>query len=311
MKSILKKALLTVYEGIIRYNNPFYYYGIPKADYSISHGRIKLKKLNLEFNWMEGENLIRGYPFALKIQESLGGEFKFVNGNIFLRLDGLSVQINSSEELFILYEVFVSGVYRYCCIRETVFVDIGMNSGIATLFFAQNPLVKKIYAFELFKPTFLLGMQNLELNKKFTDKVEARNYGLSNKAFETIVDYSLARKGRMGLRGLPRDEHFSDVVKEHVVVKDVDKIFEEIISSSAEHDIIVKIDCEGEEFILIERLSKSGKLGDLTALMIEWHYVRPTDIENQLKAFDFHVFSQTLPSLDSGMIYAAKRKMSS
>ncbi len=311
MKAILKKAFLAAYEEIIHFNNPFYYYGIPKADYSISHGRIKLKRLNLECERIEGENLIRGYPFALKIQESLGGEFKLVNGNVFLQLDDLIVRINSSEELFILYEVFVAGVYRYCCIRETVFVDIGMNSGIATLFYAQNPLVKKIYAFELFKPTFLLGMQNLELNKKFGNKVEARNYGLSNKSFEAIVDYSLARKGRMGLKGLPMDEHFPDAVKEHVLVKDIDKVFEEIISASVEQDIVVKIDCEGEEFNLVERLSKSGLLGKLTVLMIEWHYVRPTDIENHLKSFDFHVFSQILPSLDSGMIYAAKKHVPS
>ena len=110
----------------------------------------------------------------------------------------------------------------------------------------------------------------------------------------------------MGLKGLPPDEHFADARKEEVVVKDIKGAFEEIISASAGMELVVKMDCEGEEFNLINRLAESGLLGKLTILIIEWHYIRPTEIERHLKAHDFHIFSQRLPDLNSGMIYATR-----
>lgn len=309
MKSILKKVIPRLYEKLILYNNPFHFYGIPTIDYSIHKGKVRLKKLDLEFNRLDGEAVIQGYPFALRINDTLGGKFTIEKGKLMLKIENLKFWINSSEELFIINEVFITEVYRYCCVRDTVFIDIGMNSGIATLFYAQNSMVKKVYAFELFKPTFLLGIQNLKLNEKYAHKVEACNYGLSNKSFEATLDYSISRKGRMGLKGLPGDEHFTDTTKEDVMVKDVSGDFEKIISASADMDIVVKIDCEGEEFNLIDRLAKSGLLGKLTILMIEWHYIRPAEIENHLKAQDFDIFSHVLPTLDSGMIYASKRQI--
>ncbi len=292
---------------MILWNNPFYNYGIPNADYSVNGQSVRLNKINLEFNRQQGVSLIQGYPYALRIQKALDGSFSLSNGNVFLEIKNLKFQINSAEELFIIYEVFIEEVYRYCCLRDTVFIDIGMNSGISTLYYARDPLVKKVYSFELFQPTFLLGMQNLNLNEPYAQKVNAFNYGLSNKEFTTTLDYSLSRKGRMGLKGLPDDEHFTDTRKEVVSVKDISVIFKNILAESGNMDVVVKMDCEGEEYNLIESLSQSGLLGKLTILIIEWHYVRPAEIEDHLKKFDFHVFSQTLPSLDSGMIYASKQ----
>lgn len=307
LANMLKINLQALYERILRFNNPYYFYGVANSDYSLKDGIIQLKKLNLELPELEAVSILRGYPFALKIQDGVGGKFSWENEKVFLRINGLVFRINSSEEVFIIYEVFVTGVYRYLCARETVFVDIGMNSGVTTLFYAQDPLVKKIFAFELFKPTFLMGRENLDLNPNYKGKVEAFNYGLSNKTFESTIEYSISRKGRMGLKGLPADEQFTDVTREQVTVKNIDLVFEEIISASLEQDIVLKIDCEGEEFNLIESLAKSGQLGNLVVVMIEWHYVRPAEIENQLSAFDFHIFSQMLSGLDSGMIYASRR----
>ncbi len=305
---MLKKIIQALYEKLVRINNPFYDYGIPREDYSINDGTLNLKKLNLEFAKHEGESVLRGYPFALKIQQAVGGKFTVEGGKVFLKIRSLTFQINSSEEIFIVYEVFVTGAYRYNCLRETVFVDIGMNSGITTLFYAQDPLVKKVYAYELFRPTFLFGMQNLHLNSDCASKVHAFNYGLSNRTFHTTLDYSVSRKGRMGLNGLPSDENFPDATSENVVVMDIVQVFEEIIPTSLMQDLVVKIDCEGEEFNLIESLSNSGQLGMIAVVMIEWHYLSPTRIEDCLKSFGFHVFSQTLPGLNSGMIYAVGRK---
>lgn len=308
MKLNLKKVLTALYNRLVLYNNPFYFYGIPNEDYSIEGQLVRLKKLNLVVNRFAGESILKGYPYALKIIDNLGGKFWIEKESLFLKIGDLKFQINSAEELFIIYEVFLTEVYKYNCLRETVFIDIGMNSGVTTLYYARNPLIKKIYSYELFKPTFQLGEQNLKLNMQYAHKVTAYNYGLSNREFESTINYSLSRKGRMGLNGLPHNEQFHDAKGENVIVKDINEVFERIILESGKFDILVKMDCEGEEFNLMNSLSESGLLGKLSVLMIEWHYKRPLEIESQLKAFDFHVFSQMLPSLDSGMIYASKRE---
>ena len=306
MTSIFKNAIDKLYNRLLLFNNPFYFYGIPKKDFILRQGTVRLKKLNLEFHLPAGDSIIRGYPFALKIHEAVGGWFTVDHEKVLLQIGDLRFSIHSPEELFILYEVFVTDVYRYCCLRETVFIDVGMNAASTTLYYAQQPLVKKIYAFELFEPTFVIGRQNLNLNETCSQKVEAFNVGLSNREFETTLDYSPSVKGRMGLRGLPGNQHFDDVVKQNVMVKDIVVVFNEILSRHAQEEIVVKLDCEGEEYNLIDALATSGLLEKLNVLMIEWHHVRPIEIENRLKEFDFHVFSQVLPSLDSGLIYASK-----
>ncbi|HWA33284.1 MAG TPA: FkbM family methyltransferase [Cyclobacteriaceae bacterium] len=304
---ILKQAFGSLLQSVLTLNNPYYFFGLPKADYVIRGSQISLKKLGLEFSRGQFESVIESYPFAIKIAEHLGGKFSIAENELFLKVDGLIFRINSAEEIFILFEVFVCGVYRYMCTRDSVFIDIGMNSAATTLFYAREPLVTQVYSFELFRPTFQLATTNLELNPRYAAKVEANCYGLSDKATEATLDYSPAKKGRMGLKGLPQNERFPDIRKESVVVKDVLPEFERIINAAGKKDIIVKIDCEGEEYAIVARLWQTGLLSKLTVLMIEWHYTSPAVLVGQLQESGFHIFFQTLPSLDSGMIYACRQ----
>ena len=100
MKFIFKETANRIYQRLVRWNNPFYFHGIPNADYSISNQVVTLKRFNLVFDQQEGKSLIHGYPYALKIHDALGGRFSFFNGNVFLEFQNLKFQINSAEELF-------------------------------------------------------------------------------------------------------------------------------------------------------------------------------------------------------------------
>jgi FkbM family methyltransferase len=302
----IKKAFDYIVRSALILNNPYYFYGLPKADYTVRGRQILLKRLALEFERGEFESVIKGYPFAIKIVNQLDAKFSISHGELLVHIDDLVFRINSSEEIFIIYEIFVEGAYRYAGVSDSVFVDIGMNAGIATLFYARQTSVRKVYSFELFNPTFEFGKKNLEMNPQYASKVEANCYGLSDKETDVVLDYSPDRKGRMGLKGLPTDEQFPDNRKEHVIVKDVRHEFRRIIDESNPLDIIVKIDCEGEEYAIVESLWAAGLLSKLTIMMIEWHYRLPSVLEDQLKDSGFHVFSQTFPSLDSGMIYACR-----
>jgi hypothetical protein len=108
----------------------------------------------------------------------------------------------------------------------------------------------------------------------------------------------------MGLNGLPPDEQFADAKREEVEVKDISVVFESILSKTNRLDVVVKIDCEGEEFNLISRLSETGLLSKIKALMIEWHYRSPQELEVYLERSGFQTFSLTDSGFNSGMIYA-------
>jgi len=305
---MIRKTLRQLYDRALILNNRFYFYGVPKSDYKLRDDKIELTKLDIVLD--EGRNtefsIIKGYPYAVKIKQALQARFRVAGDDVFVEFNDLKLRINSAEELFIIYEVFVLREYNYQCRQPAALIDIGMNAAITSLFYAQNPLIEKIFAFELFSPTYQLGMFNLELNPTVSSKVVAQNVGLSDKDICMELEYSPSRKGRMGLRGLPTDESFVDTKKEQVVVRDIAAILEGIIAECPQLDIVIKMDCEGEEFNLIRRLGMTTLLEKINVLMIEWHFTAPTEIENILKRFGFNVFSQRQPTLNSGMIYASR-----
>ena len=71
--------------------------------------------------------------------------------------------------------------------KNSIVIDIGMNVGIASLFFATLPHVEKVYAFEPFKAPYLRAMDNFKLNPALSAKIQAYNFGLSNKFEELDV----------------------------------------------------------------------------------------------------------------------------
>ena len=303
---MLKRIITNLYEKAIVVNNPYYYYGVPKDEYSKKNGLVALPRIDVVLSEADAACVVKGYPYAVKIKEQLGGRFSFSDGKLFLKIDSLTFCVNSSEELFIVYEVFSLLTYNYSSLRDTVVIDVGMNAAITSLFFATNPLVKKIFAYELFSPTFALAQENLSLNPEYANKIAAFNFGLSDRDFDTKLNYSLSQKGRMGLKGLPQNEHFTDVTMQEVTVKDILPVFKGIISACPGMNIVAKIDCEGEEFTLIRRLAESGFLSKLDVVMIEWHGTNAKEMVDNLIAFHFHVFWSRMPEGDSGMIYASR-----
>src|SRR5258706_6613908 len=135
MNQRIKNILIQLYNKLIQLNNPFYFQGIPKCDYTISHKNITLTKLGLSFKVDSDNAVLAGYPYAIKIVAAAQGKFSIENGLIFLAIKDLKFRINSAEELFIIYEVFVTEVYRYNCLRESIFIDIGLNSCITSLYY--------------------------------------------------------------------------------------------------------------------------------------------------------------------------------
>jgi len=93
--------------------------------------------------------------------------------------EGVRIDISNASDhpLYLVKEVFVKSEYNLNIRRESVLIDIGMNRAAVSLLFATNENIKKIYAYEPFKPTFESAKKNLALNPKLSKKINAFNLG--------------------------------------------------------------------------------------------------------------------------------------
>jgi FkbM family methyltransferase len=155
-------------------------------------------------------------------------------------------------------------VYKVHCNSKSILIDIGFNIGATSLFFAQYENVEHIYAFEPFKETYKQALYNLELNKNFQNKITTYNYGLFDKAETKNILYS--SKSTYSMSVLPENPQYG-VSKKYmhyspVILKPADKEISNIISKT-KNKIILKMDCEGCEYAIIDLLNKSGILKDI------------------------------------------------
>jgi hypothetical protein len=124
------------------------------------------------------------------------------------------------------------------------------------------------------------------------------------------VPFSMKKKGRMGLKGIPAQ---SSVIKTGVTIqsvnlKPVSKEFTIIKEKTKDHFVVCKMDCEGAEYDLIDSLYDNGLLCLPDAYFIEWHYKSPDEIISKLMEKNYNIINTTFPMLHSGMIYALKNQ---
>lgn len=227
-----------------------------------------------------------------------------------IQINDLKFKINDREELFILSEVFIEGAYNLISATEkrVALIDIGMNVGITSLFYAAQNNVDKVFSFEPFQPTFNMALKNFQLNEAYANKIQPNNFGLAKEAGELLVSYSLEQKGRMGLNGVPTDSNIiaTNVSNQSIILKPVNDEFIKIKEKVRNHFVVCKIDCEGAEFEIMDSLFSSGEMLLPDVYFIEWHYKTPDDIVSKLFAGKYDVINTTFKSQNSGMIYAMK-----
>lgn len=226
---------------------------------------------------------------------------------VLARFNNLKLYIESPEEFFIIKEVFIEKDYNLLSNKKFVVFDIGMNIGISSLFFGLQKNVEKIYSFEPVLATYTQAVHNLELNKAISNKIEAFNYGLGGATRTEKVLYDSQAKGNCGIR-----LELSHVIEKEttqeieILIQSIDTILPDLFAQHSEQKKVLKIDCEGAEYEIVQKLSDSNLLADIDILLIEWHDKGATTLENILIENNFSVVSRFLTSI-TGMIYAFKQ----
>lgn len=218
----------------------------------------------------------------------------------------LKLYIESPEEFFIIKEVFLEKDYNLLSNESFVVFDIGMNIGLSSLFFGLQNNVQQIYSFEPVVTTYKQALYNLELNPSCSDKIEAFNFGLGGSSRVEKVLYNSQAKGNCGIRlDLSQVIDKENAEEIEINIKNVQEVLPDLLAKHPKLKKVFKIDCEGAEYEILQKLNDSNLLVDIDVILIEWHDKGATLIEELLVANNFSVISRHLTSI-TGMIYAFK-----
>jgi FkbM family methyltransferase len=223
---------------------------------------------------------------------------------------GLTYSIKSDEDLFILTEIFEQQCYNFHISGETIVIDVGMNIGIASLFFASHPNVRHVYSFEPFKRTYELACANLRHNPAFEGKITAHNFGLSAQNSTQELPYIEERKGSLGVQGMPRNftPAAMDLNLQRIELREAAAVLKPIFAAHANANIVLKMDCEGSEYGIFENLADAGMLDRFQAIMLEWHREGPRPLRDALHERGYEVFTFGDHPSQVGMLYAVRAK---
>ncbi len=157
----------------------------------------------------------------------------------------------------LLVEQFVGEQYSWLRVKDQIVLDIGANIGDSAIYFASRG-AKHVYAFEPYPSTYDVAKRNVESNRLLR-KVTLINKGLGGKHARMTLDYSSEIQS-----GRAISQSNSGTRVEFITLHD-------ILKKLSIRNAILKIDCEGAEYDIIESTSKKD-LECFSQIMIESHY---------------------------------------
>ncbi len=267
---------------------------------------------------IEMKKVILGHSLYGKYSKEIDEIYILPDGKLLLKVRNIQIKINSKDEFNNICEVLLYQTYNYCINnkKRDIILDVGMNIGDATLYFLNRSHVEKVYGFEPFEQTFESARENLEIYLNDTNRLEIFRYGISNENTKRLILFNaLMTCGQSTLEDAREKAYLSyfnlglikqkDENIEEIEVRKATEVFEPIIKKYPDYNIVLKMDCEGEEYGILEDLLQSGILSKITFIMLEWHYKGKDSILNCLKQAGFSWWCNDKEE-NMGLVYAYK-----
>ena len=164
----------------------------------------------------------------------LEAKFEQVDDRLIASLNGLRFWIQTSEDLCVLDEIFVACLYQFACPTPDLYVvwDIGMNVGIASIYFASLPFVHAVVGHELFADTYEQALRNIALNPTLAHKISANPTGIAAKDDSIMLEYCRELRASAGFNGLPKEKSKFTTRAEQVTTRDASVVLDEILKIS-------------------------------------------------------------------------------
>ena len=231
-----------------------------------------------------------------------------IDASIITTPEGINIDISDTLDnpLYLVIEVFVKSEYNLNLKKESILIDIGMNRAVASLRFAADENIKRIYGYEPFKPTFERAKENLRLNPRLSEKIIPLNFGLGKAEVTLELPYvANAAVGMSTTHDVCKGR--KNTKKELVVIKDAAKGIASILEENKNKHVIVKCDCEGAEFEIFERLNEENIISRIDVVMMEYHFEKPDRLINILTENDFAAQTKSGSRKSrTGYIYAVR-----
>ena len=265
-------------------------YSIPEASLIVPKGSI--------------DHLFSRFDLLIDNMVNLKGHYVWQEEMLYFSFDDLSIRIISANELFIINEIFFHNCYNYKTSDDAQYnvIDIGMNVGLASLFFAGKRSVNKIFAYEPVYESYAQALDNFSINQHLSNKIEAFNFGLGNGARMQNILYDPMASGTSGFRAdaTAKDKNAGE---RSVRIENAFITLNNIIHGYSEYPYLLKIDCEGAEYEIIDCLVESGLHRQIQTIVMEWHGTTAGQIASRLSQAGMKMFFTRFRN-NLGLIYA-------
>lgn len=240
----------------------------------------------------------------------IGAKLTPRDDGVVLEWMGAKFIVKNVEDFQLIHEIFISGAYNFALSGEVCAIDVGMNVGLASLYFARRPEVRIVHAFEPFSRPFARALENFALNPELGSKIKPNNVGLAG-ASEAL---EVTSREDATIGSSIRGRGSSGTALETIRIQEASGALRPLIQEAVRNKqaVVFKMDCEGSEFAVIEALNRAYLLRSIDIFMIESHQWWSADKSNttivdSLLANGFFVFDFfNLNRPEASMIYAAR-----
>lgn len=215
-----------------------------------------------------------------------------------INANNVHVQCENEVEYMIAQEIFAEEEYGFHSKDNYFVVDIGVNIGCASLYFASKDNVTAVYGFEPCKAVYDKAVNNISNNEKdIRSKINIYNIGLGGKDHtEKFVTFDGIDESR-GIRVVQDESGHCPASQADLLLKknnnitelkvrQASRILSEIFSRHKEK-CLLKIDCEGAEYEILEDLIGSGELNRVDSIVMEWHVSKYLQLQKMLEQAGF------------------------
>lgn len=272
---------------------------VTRKGYYIKHLGILLPARKFDF-------IFKNKVFDLFLnlpQELKGGKYLIEDCVLFFVFEDLKIEICTQSELYIINEIFVRRCYQFVLPnKESVrMFDVGMNVGLAALFFAGLPFVKSIHAYEPFRQTFLQAKRNFDCNPDRSRKIIPHNFGWGAEEQSVDAYYNYENNGINSIFR-PKLHDPIGTIEKLTILPAIDTLVA-VLDSFPNDKFVIKIDTEGAEYPIFDSLFAQRLPEQVKGVMLEWHFQGFEHLEDTLLKNGFMLTSFQLDR-DSGLIYA-------
>ena len=244
------------------------------------------------------------YSRDLRIEAGIETFYNNDEKSLFVRAGSSTFRLCGQILLYTLGEVFKDAIYCFRPTRDCVVIDIGANVGVSSLFFAEMDYVKRVIGYEPFTPTYEEMLKNIALNPETGHKITAVNEGLGKDDATLTVDFCPTHTTVSSVNGPIVNTGNRPLVKESIKIKAAADVIRNVIEQNPSLDLVLKVDCEGSEYEIIDALQAAGLLAKVSIILMEWHVRGAKPLADVLEQAGFACLMPGIQTEKAGMIYA-------